>query len=194
MTRELAGEEIGAIVNATKTNDQQSVDMPGGDDAAAQRTGRSEQDSASRGRTKRMAAATSSALRLAKASDCPDGVRTAAAKTSAKNNCVRAPNREDGKADDIDEVRQCVATTNEHDWRPACAKWAGDLQNEKMHDGFVPSANQTEVLSAVRRRCAFEATGAGDPSEAPSLRLVHGLPGSGKPKVLEWPRTCSETV
>ena len=100
------------------------------------------------------------------------------------NQCVRATIYKNENADDVDEVRQCVVTTNEHDWRPACAKWVEDLQNEKLQEGVVPNAKQMEVLSIVHRRCAFEATGAEDPSEATLLRLVRGLPGRGKTEAL----------
>ena len=74
------------------------------------------------------------------------------------------------------------------------ARWANDFQNEALRKGVVPNPKQLEILNVVHNECAVEATGATSSSEAPLLRLVHRLPGSGKSNVLQWLRDYFETV
>ena len=88
-----------------------------------------------------------------------------------------------------------------HNWQEAYVAWRKNLLNpqpENSIDGktkpIVPNALQQQVLDAVHRRCVYEATGNMEYASNPFLRLVHGLPGSGKSKLLSWLRSYYEEV
>lgn len=80
-------------------------------------------------------------------------------------------------------------------------KWRQNLlhpQQEGSGNGnpkpIVPNALQQQILDTVHRRCVYEATGNMEYASDPFLRLIHGLPGSGKFKLLSWMRSYYEEV
>ncbi len=80
------------------------------------------------------------------------------------------------------------------DFEERYANWRGMLANDKEH----PTAEQWRILYKVHHRCLLEhALEAGLPmqtEEEPLLELIHGLPGSGKSKVIGWIRSYLEYV
>ena len=85
----------------------------------------------------------------------------------------------------------------------AYSQWFADLNNKALQNNIVPNPKQLEILRVVHHRCVVEwetkmrsySSEAGNSTsepvsvEAPLLRLVHGLPGSGKSQVLDWMRS-----
>ena len=78
------------------------------------------------------------------------------------------------------------------DFAARYVNWRGMLANDKEH----PTAEQWRVLDKVHHRSLLEhAVEAGLPTkgeEEPLLELMHGLPGSGKSKVIGWIRSYLE--
>ena len=108
------------------------------------------------GHAKCIAAATSLALRLAEASKRPDKVASIRAKTLMKSQRVGAPVRKGEKAEDLEELQQCVVTRHERDWRAARAQWVHDVNNKVPQTGIVPNPKKCEVPNVVHRRCVVE--------------------------------------
>ena len=190
MTCELTSQEIANIMNATKQHDKQSAEeeKPSGEGTHSVRA------RGASGHAKRIIATTSLALRLAEASKCSEEGVAVHAKNLLERQRVGTPVRTDNKEENVEELRQCVVTMHEHDWRAAYTQWVNDVNNKGLQKGVVPNPKQWEILNVVHHRCVAEKTGVEHLTEAPLLRLVHGLPGSGKSKVLEWLRNYFETV
>lgn len=97
-------------------------------------------------------------------------------------------------SDEQPSVTESVAATAKanvlkHDWVTAYAHWKQSTYDMKLNDHVVPNAQQTKILDCIHQRCVFEQTGQGQSYTDPLLRLIHGLPGSGKSKLLQWVRT-----
>ena len=120
------------------------------------------------------------------------------AKNLPKIRRLAAPDRKEDDAQGEEELRECVVSRHEHDWRAACAQQVSDVINKVSQKGIAPNPKPTEIVDVVHRRCVVEREvrdrGEQDSSEGALLRLVRGLPGSGKSKVLEWLRKYFETV
>ena len=190
MTCELTSKEIADIMNATKQHDKQSAEeeKPSGEGT------RTAQSSGASGHAKRIIATTSLALRLAEASKCSEEGVAVHAQHLLERQRIGTPVRKGDTTENVEELRQCVVTMHEHDWSAAYDQWFIDVNNKALQKGIVPNPKQWEILNVVHHRCVAEKTGDEHLSEAPLLRLVHGLPGSGKSKVLEWLRNYFETV
>ena len=87
-----------------------------------------------------------------------------------------------------------TAVMHHHNWRAAYTSWRQKLRDPKLSGGVIPNAKQQMILDAVHRRCVCEATDGKEHPSDPFLRLVHGLPGSGKSKLLTWMRSYFEDV
>ena len=84
---------------------------------------------------------------------------------------------------------ECVAELQKHDWQSAYALWRQQL----FAGDVVPNSKQQTILEAVHARCVHEHARATQ-EEPPFLKLIHGLPGSGKSKLLTWIRSYFEDV
>ena len=190
MTCELTSKEIAEIMNATKQHDKKSAEEenPNGEGT------RTAQASGASGHAKRIIATTSLALRLAEASKCSEEEVAIHAQHLLEGQRTGTQVRKDDTTENVEELRQCVVTMHEHDWSAAYDQWFIDVNNKALQKGIVPNPKQWEILNVVHHRCVAEKTGDEHLSEAPLLRSVHGLPGSGKSKVLEWLRNYFETV
>ena len=205
ITCELTSDEITALMNCSKQHDKQSAEQDGSTGAHA----RSAQVESGNGHAKRIAATTSLALRLADASKSPEQISSIPAKSLLHNQRkVTRVVRKDEDVEDLEELRECVVSRHTHDWEDAYALWVHNLYDKVIQKGIVPNPKQQEILQVVHRRCVLEwecksrahSNVGGEAStdqsclEDPLLRLVHGLPGSGKSKVLEWMRSYFEVV
>ncbi len=80
------------------------------------------------------------------------------------------------------------------DFLEKLCNWRGMLANERE----TPTAEQWVALDNVHHRCIYEhALESGMPAKdfgTPLLELIHGLPGSGKSKVIGWIRSYLEYV
>ena len=112
---------------------------------------------------------------------------------------------------DDDEIQaasaKSVKFTNRDAWIPRYTQWAYDVFKNAKTD--TPTEAQREVLLTVHFRAVkeeYEFLGEAVPQEVwedlpktcniskPLLRLIHGLPGSGKSKLLHWLKEYFETV
>ena len=116
-TCELTKDEISALMNAAKQRDKGSAEQESSTGARA----RSAPGSAASGRARRIAAATSLALRLADASKSSEEVSSARAKNLLRGRRVGAPVRKGQDAEGPGELRRRAVTAREHDRRAACA-------------------------------------------------------------------------
>ena len=77
-------------------------------------------------------------------------------------------------------------------------------RQKTLHAQISPNVQQWSVLDLVHRRCLYEQkegvklqvnkAASGDSHWEPLFRMIHGLPGSGKSKLLLWLRTYFEEV
>ena len=132
MTCELTGAEITEIMNASKKQDMQSAD-PESTTGADTRSARAQ---GAGGHAKRIAATTALALRLAEASKCFEEFASVRANNLLKSQRIGAPVRKDEKAEDLEELRQCVVAMHEHDWQAAYAQWKDDVNNKILQKGI----------------------------------------------------------
>ena len=95
---------------------------------------------------------------------------------------------------DIDEPVTAGVHMDEHMWREAHAQWHATTYDADKNAGVVPNPKQTQVLELVHRRCVEERFPCTEAGGAPLVRLVHGLPGSGKSQLLKWLRSYFQQV
>ena len=57
-----------------------------------------------------------------------------------------------------------------------------------------PNKEQRLILQVIHDRCVAEATETADAMSVPLLRLISGLPGSGKSQLIAWVRSSFEDV
>ena len=88
---------------------------------------------------------------------------------------------------DTNPVESIVATDT-HNWREAYGAWRASTWDVVTNNGVVPNTKQAMVLNLVHDRCVKEHHHAEANEEEPLLRLIHGLPGSGKSLLLKWLR------
>jgi len=99
--------------------------------------------------------------------------------------------------DDPTTTTECGVHVYPIDWRERSRTWFDKLRNDP-HER--PYAQQLQILEAVRDRCEYECRyehrrdGWERIEGQALLRLVHGLPGSGKTKVMLWLRDYFESV
>ena len=94
-----------------------------------------------------------------------------------------------------------------HEWIPRYRRWAHDVYKDSRTD--TPTRQQRHVLLTVHYRAVteeYELAGEQVPEEIfrdappncdvnkPLLRLVHGLPGSGKSMLIQWVKRYFEEV
>ena len=99
-----------------------------------------------------------------------------------------------------------IDSVSASDWVPRYTEWSKDLyENAATH---TPTPNQKHVLETIHFRVVkenyellhedYSSIWAAKPAdiqvEEPLLRLVHGLPGSGKSKLLLWIKDYFRTV
>ena len=87
-----------------------------------------------------------------------------------------------------------------HNVDEACSRWRQSILGGEIR----PNVQQCIVLDLVHRRCLYEQEeetnhhvnrAASDVSQwEPLFQIIHGLPGSGKSKLLLWLRTYFEEV
>ena len=81
-----------------------------------------------------------------------------------------------------------------HSWKEAYADWKDKTYNMEQNSGIVPNAKQTQILEVIHERCVLEKCHEDGQASEPLLRLVHGLPGSGKSQLLVWLRSYFQEV
>ena len=79
-----------------------------------------------------------------------------------------------------------------HNWNAAYQAWRKEIFHADR--SIKPNEQQDEILQSIHRRCVTEAMGKDSDNSEPFLRLIHGLPGSGKSQLLKWIRTYFEKV
>ena len=138
---------------------------------------------------RRMATTTALAVRLAEASGAHDA-RVMSSGATLRQHCrTKAANDTKPKAAmDLDSQSATVSVIN-HNWKDAYARWLARIRDVILNEGNVPNEKQEQVLSVVHERCVTEETVADGTISDPLLRLVHGLLGSGKPRLLVWLRS-----
>ena len=119
-------------MNASKKQDMQSAD-PESTTGADTRSARAQ---GAGGHAKRIAATTALALRLAEASKSSEEVASVRANNLLKCQRIGVPVRKEEKAEDLEELRQCVVTMHEHDWQAAYAQWKDDVNNKILQKGI----------------------------------------------------------
>ena len=114
---------------------------------------------------------------------------------SLKQHCQEKPvvTEQDASSGTVNAV-PTKANVIEHNWAAAYATWRRKVYDNKSNEGKIPNEKQSYILRCVHDRCVQEATRSNDDCPAPFLRFVHGLPGSGKSKLLQWLRSYYEEV
>ena len=127
---------------------------------------------------KRMAATTSLAMQLAERSILQVASTTPAVSPLSRH--CRTKVHSSRAADDmeIDGNTSAAVGLSTHNWRDAYAAWISRINNNES--GIVPNTKQKKILEVVHERCATERCHEDGTTDDPLLRLVHGLPGSGK--------------
>ena len=96
----------------------------------------------------------------------------------------------------VDEDPATTVFLHKHDWQSAYWQWRHALENHVKK----PYAQQWQIFDAIHQRCVLEynieqaSCTLSEDVEGPLLRLVHGLPGSGKSEVLKVLKTYFEDV
>ena len=80
-----------------------------------------------------------------------------------------------------------IISVHNWDWEDAYNNWHRQIFRSDTSKGITPNGKQEEVLAMVHARCVAEQTTSD--TSPPLLRLVHGLPGSGKSQLLKWIRS-----
>ena len=108
---------------------------------------------------------------------------------------VPAKPKPENKDPSIDQVCSSVTATSLRQCTERYERWYQDVFGDEGHPKLVaPTNEQAKVLRLVHDRVTqeeYELAGEPLPAglrqvEKPLLRLVHGLPGSGKSKLIEW--------
>jgi hypothetical protein len=142
----------------------------------------------------KMAATTALAMQLAEKCVRTPNAHTDQAK-SLLAHCKAKPEAKKSAADvDMNDSSDATVGITTHNWRKAYVSWRTATYDRVATSGKVPNAKQSEVLELIHRRCVFETGGENDQNEPPLLRLLHGLPGSGKSQLLIWVRAYFQEV
>ena len=91
------------------------------------------------------------------------GVAAVRAKNLLNSQRIGTPVQKDDKTEDMEELRQCVASMHERDWRAAHAQRVHDVHNEVPQKGIVPNPKQWEMPNVAHHRCR----GMGDTQRRP---------------------------
>ena len=84
----------------------------------------------------------------------------------------------------------------QRDWPTAYEKWTQEITVDPKK---APYAMQWVILDVVHERCVDEHIAGNclaskmNANKEPLLRLIHGLPGSGKTEVMRWLKNTSRT-
>ena len=139
--------------------------------------------------TARIAATTALAIRLAQHSEGATAP-TEQRKHKLLQHCkVKTTVPTDTMEADMDVTSRSVVDMEQHNWSEAYALWHAATYDRDANKGIVPNKKQQQVLDMVHARCVDEKSQQEDISSKPLLRLVHGLPGSGKSQLLKWLRS-----
>ena len=79
-----------------------------------------------------------------------------------------------------------------HSWHAAYEPWKAEICHTDRC--IRPNKQQNDTLQSIHHRCVAEVVDADNNSSEPFLRLIHGLPGSGKSELLRWSRSYFEKV
>ena len=115
-----------------------------------------------------------------------------------QNKWAHVIEKDESKSDPMVE-RKARATLKSEPWMPLFQAWAKEVFENQ--ESMTPNVKQKEILDLVHKRRLVEfAEENGDTENIssqcpePLLRLIHGLPGSGKTEVLRWIQSYFETV
>ncbi len=146
---------------------------------------------------KRILATAQVAMKLAQETASVCSTSTGVASHCLRQHCRTSERPPDApKGDEESGQLGCTVQSSQHDWKAAYVAW-----HDKTHDPkepVRPNELQNRVLKAIHQRCVLEAEDlhkiSVDISSVPLLRLIHGLPGSGKSELLRWIRSYFEEV
>ena len=143
---------------------------------------------------KRMAATTALAIRLAEHSVQKEAATSRRHDTLIQYCKTKAPPTQ--TADDIqmDDCSGAGVGLETHNWREAYAEWRAKTYDADLNSGIVPNTKQMRILETIHERCVLEECQEDGQAGEPLLRLVHGLPGSGKSQILLWLRSYFQDV
>ena len=141
----------------------------------------------------RMAATASLAMQLASATKI-EAATTGTTDTLTMHSYEKPDVARDTASSNSMQTEPTTMIFKEHNWSAAYVSWRAQLYNEELNEGIIPNEKQGYILQCVHDRCVEEATKPNEESTAPFLRFVHGLPGSGKSKLLEWLRSYYQEV
>ena len=105
-----------------------------------------------------------------------------------RQHCRKSIRHKSAKKDESSSCpMESVAELREHDWQSAYALWRQKLVTADV----VPNSKQQTILDAIHARCVHERQHVHDCTRVaqnapPFLKLIHGLPGSGKSRLLTW--------
>jgi len=187
LTCNLTHEEICAIMTSHRQKDMERAEVTKADT-------RSAQESSMAPTYRRMATTTALAVRLAEASGAHDA-RVMSSGATLRQYCLTKPASDAMQEAAMDLLTQgATVSVSKHNWKDAYARWLARVRDVILNEGNVPNEKQEQVLSVVHERCVTEETVADGTTSDPLLRLVHGLPGSGKSRLLVWLRSYFEDV
>ena len=146
---------------------------------------------------KRILATAQVAMKLAQETASVCSTSTGVASHSLRQHCRTSERPPDAPKVDRDSgQRRCTVQSSQHDWNAAYVAWHAKTHDPK--ERVIPNDLQNRVLQAIHQRCVLEAEDlhkiSVDVSSVPLLRLIHGLPGSGKSELLRWIRSYFEDV
>ena len=144
------------------------------------------------------------ALLLAEQSQS-EGDGTKSVKADSLTTHLRTLQKAPQQTNNTDQERgppKCFVKSSSHDWKFAYKRWQTETFDpfllEDATNAITPNLKQSLVLKDIHDRCVCEEQDKHrkDVSAvlAPLLRLIHGLPGSGKSALLSWTRSYFEVV
>jgi hypothetical protein len=119
---------------------------------------------------------------------------TASIGDSLLRHCRRKAPTERKEEASIGETQNTSVSVTSHNWKQAYVEWHAKTFDTAANEGIVPNIKQTQVLQTIHDRSVAEHCEEESNVFEPLLRMVHGLPGSGKTRLLIWLRAYFQDV
>ena len=113
---------------------------------------------------------------------------------AASKHCKTKPTEQKTEGSSDDDLLECIADAEfeSTNWKSRYETWHEYLLKGTLgifDKPIIPTQQQLLIIDAVHNRCVLdhaEERSSQACQTDPFLRLIHGLPGSGKSKVIEW--------